>query len=328
MGTIVFVDGMDEYTAGQATAMGWSSNFTSMQSGRVSGQAGRFSGGTITSMKTVDADAHYTIGTAWKTNDPATSNFLAIMHDTEANVHCVLDFDAGSFIVKRWPSTSIWSASYSILANIWYYIEWDLLISDTVGTTLVRVNEVNIASEGTGLDTKAGTTAFIGQVGIKTITGRTNDFDDLVITKGGGFQGDVRVITTLPTGDGANTAWSASSGADYTCVDESPGYNSDTDYIASASSGDRDTFTFAALGVTGSVKAVAINQVSRKTDTGTRKVVSSIRRSSTDYDNATEIALSTSYAGYQQIYTQDPSTSLAWDVAGADAGEFGVKVST
>lgn len=102
----------------------------------------------------------------------------------------------------------------------------------------------------------------------------------------------------------------------------------DVSYISSSSSGDRETFGFPDLGVTGTVKAVAINHISRKDDAGDRRVVTSIRQGSTNYDNATTQTLSTSYAGQQQIYEQDPSTSTAWTVSGVDAGEFGIKLDT
>jgi hypothetical protein len=106
------------------------------------------------------------------------------------------------------------------------------------------------------------------------------------------------------------------------------GHDSDTSYLSTATPDDRETFTFPALGVTGTTKAVAINHVSRKTDAGSRKIAGCIRRSSTNYDNATPVEQSTTYVPQQVIYPTDPSTAAAWSVANIDAGEFGVVVKS
>jgi hypothetical protein len=157
-----------------------------------------------------------------------------------------------------------------------------------------------------------------------------------------GTGGQIAIITATKTAAGATgtTAWTVTSSInafltmallpagtdDYAAVAEEVA-NDDLDYIYSATATDRETFTFPAVGIVGTVKAVAINHVSRKDDTGTRLVAPSIRAGSTNYDG-TGVALSTSYAAYQAIYEEDPSTTDPWDVADIDTAEFGVYLDT
>jgi hypothetical protein len=103
--------------------------------------------------------------------------------------------------------------------------------------------------------------------------------------------------------------------------------NGDDDYLSSSTATDRNTFTFPDVGVTGTVKAVAINHISRKDDAGTRKIAGSIRIGATDYDG-TGLDVATSWAAYQEIHETDPSTAAAWDVADIDTAEFGIYLDT
>jgi hypothetical protein len=118
--------------------------------------------------------------------------------------------------------------------------------------------------------------------------------------------------------------------SDYDMVNDGDvgiGHNSESDYLSTATPDDRETFTFPALGVTGTTKAVAINHVSRKSDAGSRKIAGCVRRSSTNYDG-TAVEQSTTYVPQQAVYETDPSTAAAWSVANIDAGEFGVVVKS
>ncbi|MFN8519586.1 MAG: hypothetical protein U0667_09445 [Chloroflexota bacterium] len=138
------------------------------------------------------------------------------------------------------------------------------------------------------------------------------------------FLGDGRVITSMPTGDGGNTAWTPNTGSRWAAVDEVP-HTSDTDYISSGTSSQRDAFTFAPLGVTGAIKAVVLGLVGRKDDAGTRQVRSTVRRGSTNYDGSVVLSLPTTYQRFDgDVMTVDPSDAGAWTVADVDASEFGV----
>lgn len=137
----------------------------------------------------------------------------------------------------------------------------------------------------------------------------------------------VRFSYDVPDSNGANTAWTG----DYTNVDET--VIDTTDVITSASAGDRETVKTASRStkINGKVvKAVVLNHMSAKGTTGPTKICTHIRKSSTDYDFATDQTMTFGFKGWQQLWTTDPSTGVAWTPTDAgDANlEFGVKSVT
>jgi hypothetical protein len=212
MGTIVYVDGFDEYSAADAVIHGWSAAFTSMVAGRVAGHAARLSG-VLNVSRSVAADAHYTISAAFWFANVATGNDPMIEVTNAGTTQSSLLYNGdGTFSVKGPTGTVLGTSSNCGLSNdVPLALEWDILISDTVGTTELRVNKVVVLGPLSGLDTKAAGApdATITAVNLHADASYVFNIDDLILTKGGGFQGDLRVVTQLPDGDGANTDWTA-----------------------------------------------------------------------------------------------------------------------
>lgn len=546
MGTIVYVDGFDDYTAAQAVAHGWSAAFTSMQPGRVAGQKARISTNSNRT-KALDADARYTVECAvWV--DSSAVPFVGVLRFLEtATVHGALNYNGdGTFSVLMGTTVLATSANLAIAANTAYHIGFDYNVHDTTGSYELRVNGVAVIGPTTGVDTRNGGAGVINNLQLQGTQSQAIDWDDMVATKGGGFQGDCRVITQMPDADATNTDWSpvgiispiapqattapagntgglnvawpahqihdlgllivescggepvtlttpagfvavsnspqatgagtagtqlsvywcratsnamptplvadagdhvvgalvtfrgvrrggnpisvtaggvkagattsltatgltttedgqmvviiathdldnsgaqfsawsnaglasitelvdagATSGngggiavaygidttagatgdttatvtssvnafvtlalqpqiGDFGVVDDEAAYDGDGSYITSGTPGHRETFSYPDLGVTGTVRAVAISHVSRKDDAGTRKIATSIRRASSDYEG-TPATLSTDYAAYQEIYEEDPATSDGWHVGDINSGEFGIYLDT
>jgi hypothetical protein len=67
--------------------------------------------------------------------------------------------------------------------------------------------------------------------------------------------------------------------------------------------------------------------VSRKDDAGVRKIATSVRTGGTNYDG-TGVEVSTSWAAYQEIREEDPSTTDPWEVTDINAAEFGIYLDT
>jgi len=325
MPVIEYMDGFDDYAAADATLWGWDGPWTSMQAGRVTGQKARLTNATRT--RSLNGDIRYTIGFAWWISNSSWGADITRLLEN-GTLHGLLKYNGdGTFSILRGTTVMATSPNQGIASGIAYHLELDYNCHDTTGSYELRLNETPIIGPTTGVDTRNGGAAgTLNQLTFVSQSGLNQDFDDLMITKGGGFNGDCRVITSLSNADGANTAWIASAGADYTCVDEATP-NADTDYISSSTPGDRDTFSYPALGVVGVVKAVMVCAVARKDDAGTRLVAPVIRRGGTNYDG-TAVALGTGYAGLAQVYEQDPSTAAAWTVANVDAGEYGSKLDT
>ena len=542
MGTISYIDGFDEYSAADATLQGWDVAFSAMAPGRVAGQAAYLSNRNCS--RAIANDVHYTVSCAmWF---PVLADNHTLFSWREAGgVHGYLVYNGdGTFSVKTGASVPIvlaTSGDCGLTADVPFTLEWDYLVDDANGSYELRINKNVVIGPTTGVDTRTGGTGTI--TAFRMFSVNAFNIDDLILTKGGGFQGDLRVVTQLPDGDGANTAWTAvpyagpayiaqatnsstssitaawpahkaddvallfieacggeavtlttasgfvecanspqatgagtagtrihaywcraTSAAMASVVVADPGdhvlsamltfrgciksgspiditagavktpattafssptvtttvdgalvvaaiardddiataefsawtnaglascsewfdlgttsgngggigvgggikaaagatgattgtvvssinasitiallpvpvadypqvmdaqQNGDDDYLSSATPTDRDTFTFPDVGVVGTVKAVAINHVSRKDDAGTRKISTSVRTGGTNYDG-TGIEVSTSWAAYQEIRETNPAGG-SWSTAIIDAAEFGIYLDT
>ena len=214
------------------------------------------------------------------------------------------------------------------------YIEIGATIHDTTGTVTIKVNGTSVLTL-TGQDTRNGLTGVIQSVQF----GSNNVacyFDDLYVCDSSGsapnntFLGDVRVDAVFPDGDGNYTEWTPSTGTThYTLVDETTPNTSD--YNSSGTSGQRDTYAFAALpSVVGTptVYGVAVNAACLKDDAGAvNNWRAMVRSSSTDANGATSFAPSTSQEIQQTIFETDPNGSIAWTQTSVNAAEFGVNIT-
>ena len=323
-------EGFDEWgtTSSECGARGWttSGNNPSQPSGRFSGYAARWPNNSlVTRILKGGSNARYTIGFAWRTANASTSQTI-FEYREGGTTHGRLAYNGnGTFTVSRSGTTLSGSptANLGIAANTWYYIELDYTVHDTTGAYELRVDEVSVAS-GSSLDTRNGGTGVIDRVVIQQPNGVANDWDDYYEASGStSFQGDCRVITDMPNADGTYTAWTASSGSDYQCVDEIP-YNSDTDYISTSSATTDDTFGFPSTGVTGTVLGVQTMAIARKDDAASRNLALLVDSGGT-LDVGTSHALGASYVPFERTDLVDPDTSSAWSMTAVNAAEYGVR---
>jgi hypothetical protein len=329
--TLEFIDGFDDYSVvADATAGGWNTA-SSIVAGNISGNAIRLSGGQATHSFTADRNCHDLFH--WRIGNSASADTVWRCHEggTEHG-RLVYNGSSGTFTLSRAGTTvgtTPTSANLGIVSNTWYHIEVIYDCHDTAGGFDVYVNGVLACTSGAyNVDTRNGGTAGTpDNVQLPFTSGASSDYDDFAHYRGTSpaQKGIARVITKLPTGDGSNTAWSTSSGTRHNDVDEAAP-NADTDYISDSSVGDRNTFTYGGLGVTGTVLGVAPTSVARKDDAGARSIRETIRIGATNYDGATDKPLTTTYVVYQEIWATDPSDG-AWTVAAVDAAEFGVKLT-
>lgn len=118
-----------------------------------------------------------------------TVNLAQLTSDSGATVHNRLRVTAGQIEVTRGTTTVIASASpaTSLVAGQWYYVEWQMKLSDTVGTAIVRVDGATVLT-ATGLDTKNGGTKTVYDT-VKFLTPGTSvttQLDDCYIAVGAG----------------------------------------------------------------------------------------------------------------------------------------------
>ena len=295
-------------------------------SGRWAGPSLRMTSTNHLLSATVNANATMGCAIAFKGSSFVSALALIGFFDS-ATLHVDIRILADGTIRATRNGTTLGTSTNALTTNVWYHIEAKVLIADSGGTVDVWVNGVNWLALSSQ-DTRNAASAQATVVRLNAPSNGTWDYSDWVVWSGAtGQLGDMRVVSKLPNGAGANTQWTASAGANYTDVDET-NQNGDTDYVSDATAGHRDTYAFAAMGVAvTSVKAVQVNVWAEKTDAGARTIAPVIRRSSTNYDGTAQSPSAGSYAAVcKQVYETDPSTSLAWTDTNIDAGEYGVKL--
>lgn len=234
--------------------------------------------------------------------------------------------------------TVLGTTSATLTAGSFGFIEWSVLIHPSAGTTTVRLNgaaALTLTGQNTRSTAASQWTSFV--LGMDSIAANSYlgspqniDHDDIYIVDASGaapwnaFLGDCRVDARLPTGAGATTAWTPSTGSNWQNVDDAAP-DDDTTYNSSATVAQTDTFVVQDAPVVGATIYGVQHCVSlKKSDAGTCTVAPVVRHSSTDYPRAA-IAPGTSYAYGLVIDQVNPGTSAQWTEAGFNAAEFGYK---
>jgi hypothetical protein len=241
----------------------------------------------------------------------------------------------GTISVRRGGvSGTVLSTSVSTISHsTYYYGELKVTLNDTTGSYDFLINGVSFTS-GSGTDTLAsGAATWDGIVlgGVNVAVTYTIDFDDVYVCDGSSgsnndFLGDHRIVCVVASsGNGTNADWSTSTGSDHgALVDDNP--PSVSDYNQSGTVGQRDTYNFAALGVSGTVKAVQTVNLLKSDVAGLRTVVPAIRVASTNYDGNGSV-LGSDWSYQTEVHITNPNTVAAWTVSEIDSAEFGVKVT-
>lgn len=205
------------------------------------------------------------------------------------------------------------------------YLAVKVVFHSTAGSVEVKVDGVTKISLS-GIDTIATANAYANIICFYCYYGvGLFHIDDLYVADD--FQGTCVVDTILPDGAGDSTVWTPSAGSNYQCVDESP--MSNTDYVSSTNPGDIDNYSFGNINIASpvSVKGVQIGVYAHKDEEGSRKIATIIKPSTTNIaGDAQEI--STSNAGYLQVYALNHATSAAWSESEVNSCKFGVKLVT
>lgn len=325
---IELIEGWDEFNTGTAD---WVTKYGGSGSSIVSpgafGVGRALNVGNSNAVMNVPANARYTVGFAVALNSITADTDIINLREG-GTIHGTLTFVSGGckLRISRAGSIPADSGLLELRPGIYFFVEVDYTVHDSTGAWEVKVNGTTVISQS-GIDTRNGGTGVINNMLLIQNGGNNRTYDDMYFCSGStSFLGPGRVITGMPTGDGGNTQWTPNTGNRWAAVDEIP-HNSDTDYIASSTSGQRNTFTFAALGITGTIKAVVLGLVARKDDAAVRQIKSTVRRSSTDYDGSKAVDMLAAYAHFDgDVMAVDPSDSGAWTVSDVDSSEFGVVV--
>jgi hypothetical protein len=286
--------------------------------------------------KTLDAQANWVIGAAYMLDKIPNGNVAIFSCFDGATTHAQLMINTSGQLVVTRAGTVLATGTTVLSINVWYYLEFKVLIADA-GTFDVHINGVDEAAlNGSGDTRNAGNaSANIIQFGPNAISnGGNHTFDDIYVcdTTGGvndTFLGDLRVEALFPNGNGNSSQWvgsDADSTDNYLLVDETTDPNDDTDYVESSTVGNKDTYAYTNLTTTsGTVYGVQVIPWARKTDAGTRSICSIARLSGTEVDSADK-ALSVTYQYLPDCRDTKPGGG-SWSISDVNSSEFGEKVT-
>ncbi len=210
-----------------------------------------------------------------------------------------------------------------------HYLELKVLISDTVGTVDVVVDDVNVLAL-TGQDTRqGGTNAWIDGVDYRGANGFGWRGDDLYIanTDGGlnnDFLGDVTVETKYPNAEGTTIQWTPSTGTDNSAtIDEQP--PDGVDINSDSTPGNIDMYeTQNITDVSNTIYGVQVMSTIKKDTAGARKFLHRIDSNAVIQTKDDQVLTT----GTQYLYNMieaDPDGGALWTGAKYNAAEFGVE---
>lgn len=249
---------------------------------------------------------------------------------TDVQQFCMGVNSSGNIVVYNSAGTLVGTGTAVLNSTTWAYIEVGCVCSATVGTITVKVNGLTDISV-TGVNT--------GTLGVRKIVSSGDYWNngayqrcDLYVCDGTGpaptntFLGDCVVETIYPTGAGAETQWTPSTGANWENVDDATP-DGDTTYNASNTVGQTDTYTMAGLtSASGLIYGVQKMEYARKDNAGTRSIAPVLRISGTDHVGVST-NLGGSYDYVREIEEVSPASGVAFTIAEVNAMEVGVQVT-
>jgi hypothetical protein len=331
---VVLLEGFDHFDVTGFVGKGWTlgtSNRITMVAGRFGGQAASFNGNVSVPVATKTLPSTYSTlicGLAFKYSSSAGVAFFSFLTAAGAAVaRARINSVSGVIEIINSAGTLIASGTTNLGTTGFNYIEIEVVVNGASGSVTVHLNGVSEIATTTG---NFGSTN-IGQIsiGAQASLNATYVVDDVYVCDTSGsvnntFLGDRRVITCMPNGDGAHTAWTPTGGGShYTQVNEATVEDGDTTYVSDATPGDIDTYTFQDVDGNATIHAIQQSIYARKDDANTRQIAPVRRQSGTDQVGATATLTST-YAYVTEIKEVDPVGS-PWTPANFNADEFGVK---
>lgn len=221
--------------------------------------------------------------------------------------------------------------------NTWYYIELKITIANApTGAMEVRqdgVTMINLSS----IDTlrQVDPLIYFGGYGGEDVNEAY--IDDIYITDTAGTlntgflsDGPIEVATLLPDGNG-NSSGMVGSDADqtdnYLLVDNNAAAPpATTEYVGSATEGDKDTYTMDDLAGAPTVLGVTTSIYASKTDVDAKLMRPVLRSGTTDYVGTSKVLSDGTWSNIEEAWDADPDTAVQWLYGGVNAMEVGQEV--
>lgn len=229
--------------------------------------------------------------------------------------------------------------NFSVPLNTWSYIEINFKLSNTnTGKIVVRLNGVtviNLTNINITINSKVlyldNICFFMNSFTMMA----ANKLDDMYLIDNIGsynntFLGDVRIDMINPSAAGNYSQLSPSAGDNYQCVDEEAFSN--TDFVQGSNVTDKDSYNYEDTPADlddSNIYAVEINTLAKRTAAADNiKIKNLVRKSSTDYKDATAKSLPDTEFVLPTILERDPADASAWTKAKINSCEFGVELSS
>lgn len=334
--TVIFSDGFDHYTT---LTLKWTSGTSAIGAASARSGSSGLAQSSAESLKQVQPSqehATFTLGLVARRTAATGTLEMRFYSDSGVTRHITVQATANGEIkafrgaVSTGTQLGATTASNLVPLSVFVYVEAKVVLSDTVGTVTVWVNDAQVFSY-TGDTKNAGTKTVLDAIGLASNgTFLICDIDDLYLTNGAGSVnndrlGDIKIETLFPSGAGSTTGLTPSSSvANYTTVDDvAP---NTTDYNSSVTDGAYDTYALSDLvTVAGTIFGVVVHAYAAKSDAGVKGGAIVVRSGGADYEK-TDNPLGTGYQYYREIIEVDPATSSAWTVAAVNSLEAGFKV--
>jgi len=282
-----------------------------------------------------EADAA-TVGFAfrWTIQSATAVSILSLNSDAAATQHTVVRLNVdGSISVMRASTVLFTTATGLVAPNVWYYLELQVRLHDTLGVAALRLNGAAVGSQAGGDTKNAGTKTVYDTATWAGGTSSTVDIDDiyfaLASTTPDAFLGNLTVETLLPNGNGAVNQWTGMDGDsvdNYVYVDDTHPI-SDTDYVYAATVGQQDLYTLGDLAhTTGTIVGVCHSARMLRTDAVTPMNVRVINHGAVDTKSAA-LPLATAYRSYDYVLTVNPETGAAFTIAAVNGLQTGIELA-
>lgn len=239
---------------------------------------------------------------------------IAILFNQSGNVMSVQLWNGSSWVTTLTSATGLFAASTRYVMDVFIKL-------GNPGRISVYRNGVPIMSDAT-LDLSAYSAIDKVRFQASGTTSNNDLYWSEVIVADWNTIGS-KVVTRIPDANGNYTAWTGA----YTDIDEISG---GSDVISSNNVGDRESWSlsaFPALVGGESIESVKMSVNGLRDAAGPQAINMFNRQGGTDYDGSDQ-TLTTSNAGYSQVWDLNPATAAAWTVAELDASEWGVRART
>lgn len=239
---------------------------------------------------------------------------IAILFNQSADVMSVQLWNGSSWVTTLTSATGLFGALGRYKMDVFIKL-------GNPGRISVYRNGVPIMSDAT-LDLSAYTNIDKVRFGVSGSTVNNDLYWSEIIVADWNTIGS-KVVTRIPDANGNYTTWTGA----YTDIDDISG---GVDVISSNNVGDRESWSlsnFPALAGGESIESVKMSVNAIRDAAGPQSLNMFNRQSTTDYDGSDK-TLTTSNAGYNQVWDLNPATSAAWTITELNAAEWGVRART